>query len=438
MPSTPTTRLRIEKQQLGSNLNTWGETKLNDCFDRLDEAIAGVQAITISGTSTTLTSTNYATDQARKAALVLTGTLSANSTITVPNVEKLYLVVNNTTMGAFSLTIKTSGGTGYALTAGPQWVYCNGTDVYRATPRLDQLPAATAAVALNSQRLTGLGTPSADTDAATKKYVDDAVFGVTAGSLPGQTGNAGKFLTTDGSAVSWGTPAYPVSSVNSKTGVVTLGADDIAASATRLWFTTTQQTKLSGIASGATANSTDAVLLARANHTGTQATSTITGLDTTLAGLAPLANPALTGTPTAPTATAGTNSTQIATTAFVTTNYAALAANNTFTKAVRGSVQALTDAASIAMDASLGNYFSVTLGGNRTLANPSNLVVGQGGSIIITQDATGSRTLAFGTSWKFAGGTAPTLSTTAGAVDRLDYLVVSGSSIHAALTKDIK
>jgi hypothetical protein len=88
MVSTPTTRLRLEKQSLGSNLNVWGDTKLNDALDRVDEAIGGVQAITISGAATTLTSTNYATDQARKAALVLTGTLSANSTITVPHADR--------------------------------------------------------------------------------------------------------------------------------------------------------------------------------------------------------------------------------------------------------------------------------------------------------------------------------------------------------------
>lgn len=77
------------------------------------------------------------------------------------------------------------------------------------------------------------------------------------------------------------------------------------------------KTKLDGIATGATANSADATLLARANHTGTQAISTVTGLQTALDAKAPLASPALTGTPTAPTAAGGTNTTQVATTAFV-------------------------------------------------------------------------------------------------------------------------
>lgn len=82
-------------------------------------------------------------------------------------------------------------------------------------------------------------------------------------------------------------------------------------------FTTALQTKLDGIAVGATANQTDAFLLSRANHTGTQAISTVSGLQAALDAKAALASPAFTGTPSAPTAAGGTNSTQLATTAFV-------------------------------------------------------------------------------------------------------------------------
>lgn len=93
-------------------------------------------------------------------------------------------------------------------------------------------------------------------------------------------------------------------------------------------YTTAEQTKLSGIATGATANSTDAFLLSRANHTGTQAISTVTNLQSSLDAKAPLASPALTGTPTAPTAAAGTNTTQLATTAFVASAVTAAGATN--------------------------------------------------------------------------------------------------------------
>lgn len=105
-----------------------------------------------------------------------------------------------------------------------------------------------------------------------------------------------------------------------------------------------------------------------------------------------------------------------------------------FTAAQRGAISALTDGATITPDFAVANNFSVTLGGNRTLANPTNLTAGQSGSIFITQDGTGSRTLAFGSYWDFIGGTAPTLSTTASAVDRIDYVVRTTGSIHAVFT----
>lgn len=106
----------------------------------------------------------------------------------------------------------------------------------------------------------------------------------------------------------------------------------------------------------------------------------------------------------------------------------------TFSVAQRGAISALTDGATITPDFAAGNNFSVTLGGNRTLANPTNLTAGQSGSIFISQDGTGSRTLAYGSYWDFIGGTAPTLTTTASAVDRIDYVVRSSTSIHAVFT----
>ena len=114
-----------------------------------------------------------------------------------------------------------------------------------------------------------------------------------------------------------------------------------------------------------------------------------------------------------------------------TTTVAGLAVAQSFTKAQRGSVVALTDAATIAVDLSLGNNFSVTLAGNRTLGDPTNVTAGQSGVIVVTQDGTGSRTLAYaGTKWKFAGGTAPTLTAgSGGAVDVLAYYVESATRI---------
>ena len=109
-----------------------------------------------------------------------------------------------------------------------------------------------------------------------------------------------------------------------------------------------------------------------------------------------------------------------------------------FTAAQRGTVSALTDGSTITPDFAAANNFSVTLGGNRTLANPTNLTAGQSGIITITQDGTGSRTLAYGSYFKFANGTAPTLTTTASAVDVLAYYVESSTRITARLIGDVK
>ena len=113
--------------------------------------------------------------------------------------------------------------------------------------------------------------------------------------------------------------------------------------------------------------------------------------------------------------------------------YGLLDGAQTWTQGQRGEITALTDGATITPDFANSNNFSVTLGGNRTLANPTNLVAGQSGCIWITQDGTGSRTLAYGSQWDFAGGTAPTLSISASAVDCLVYAVQSSTRITTSL-----
>jgi hypothetical protein len=105
-------------------------------------------------------------------------------------------------------------------------------------------------------------------------------------------------------------------------------------------------------------------------------------------------------------------------------------------------LQGLTDAATVAVDMSLSNNFNLlmtsTIGNTRVLGQPSNQVAGQSGSIFVTQDGTGSRALTYHGDWKWAGGTAPTLSTAANAVDRIDYIVAAANKIHAVATLDVK
>ena len=152
---------------------------------------------------------------------------------------------------------------------------------------------------------------------------------------------------------------------------------------------------------------------------------------------APLASPTFTGTPAAPTASAGTNTTQIATTAYVQAeSFAKTNVAQSFTKGQRGTPVALTDASSVAVDLSLGNNFTLlctsSVGSTRALANPTNAVAGQSGLITITQASGGGNALTFSSNYKFAGGSgqAPSLTTaTGGAVDVLPYSVKSATEI---------
>lgn len=101
-------------------------------------------------------------------------------------------------------------------------------------------------------------------------------------------------------------------------------------------------------------------------------------------------------------------------------------------------IVSLTDGVNIAVDFNAGQNFAVQLAGNRTLESPTNCVAGQTGSIFVIQDGTGGRTLSYGTNWKFAGGTAPTLSTAISAVDRIDYIAYTSTAVQAIATLDVK
>jgi len=128
------------------------------------------------------------------------------------------------------------------------------------------------------------------------------------------------------------------------------------------------------------------------------------------------------------------NGTSAFTAATAGTDYVAPGTATTFTAAQRGAYNVLTDGATITPDFAVANMFRVQLGGNRTLANPTNLVEGQSGSIDIFQDNTGSRTLSYQWGWDFVGGVAPTLSTGARAKDKIVYQVDVAKSSTVTIT----
>ena len=116
MASSYTANNGIEKIGTGEQAGTWGATT-NTNFDILDRAINGVGAITLSGTTHTLTTTDGALSDGHFKVLVFGGTLSATNTVTIsPNdQDKLYFVFNNTS-GSQSIIIKQ--GSGATVTVG--------------------------------------------------------------------------------------------------------------------------------------------------------------------------------------------------------------------------------------------------------------------------------------------------------------------------------
>lgn len=140
MASSQTTRNRLEKQTAGENSNTWGD-RFNSYFaDLLDFAIDGMTSFTLSGTKT-LSANNYAVDEARARFLNITS--GTGGTVTIPNVEKVYIVRNNT---SGTVTFTTGSGTTADVATGQwQWVVCVAGNVVYSTSFVH--PAALGTIA---------------------------------------------------------------------------------------------------------------------------------------------------------------------------------------------------------------------------------------------------------------------------------------------------
>ena len=102
------------------------------------------------------------------------------------------------------------------------------------------------------------------------------------------------------------------------------------------------------------------------------------------------------------------------------------------TKGTIGEVSALGNiSGDTTLDFKTANNFSMTLTGTSRLMNPTTLVAGQSGVLFISQDSNGSRLLSYQDYWDFSDGTAPTLSTTAAAVDMIAWIARSSTKISA-------
>ena len=171
--------LGIILQATGENSGTWGE-RTNVNLQRLDNAIGGIANLAITGATTLAFSTNsdtttYTTEAGRAAILVLSGTPGSTTTITLPNVEKQYLVNNGTdsvmtfTAGAGASTVNVSSGS-------KTLIYVDGSD----------------------EVIEGISATEPGGSDKQIQFNNNGVFG-------GITmGTAGQVLTTDGTTASFG------------------------------------------------------------------------------------------------------------------------------------------------------------------------------------------------------------------------------------------
>jgi hypothetical protein len=133
MASSFSTDLKLELMVTGENAGTWG-TKTNTNLNLLQQAVAGYQEVSIAGgaQTTALVMTDAALSNARNAVIKLTGTITGNQVVTIPDgIEKVYTIYNGTT-GAFTVQFKTVSGTGVTFSTtnkGAILVYSDGTNV---------------------------------------------------------------------------------------------------------------------------------------------------------------------------------------------------------------------------------------------------------------------------------------------------------------------
>ena len=198
MASTYSTSLGLELIGQGEQSGTWGITTNNNFGTLVEQAITGVQSITMSNATYTMTTYQGASDESRNAVLVLGGTNLAPQNLIAPGVEKVYLISNQS---GNAVTIKTSGGNGATIAnGGYAQVYCDGTNFYNATPSGNNVSGNLAVTGnITANNVTATNNVTANTISATN-YV-----GVTGRIIQAvQVQNGTQSSTTGGSYAATG------------------------------------------------------------------------------------------------------------------------------------------------------------------------------------------------------------------------------------------
>ena len=184
MPSTYTTRNRLEKIATGEKLNIWGESQNAGTLDPLDQTLDGVGTVDL-GNATTfdLTTATYVkngeADTARCRVLEFSNANAAGTLVTILGVQKVYFIRN---LSANPITIAPTGGVVATVRGGQKtWVYSNGTNCYALNdPTLDQILPPAGTVNLGAQKMQSSAAPTTGNDFVNKTYAD-AIITVASG-----------------------------------------------------------------------------------------------------------------------------------------------------------------------------------------------------------------------------------------------------------------
>jgi microcystin-dependent protein len=199
MASTYSPSLKLELIGSGDQSGTWGNTTNKNLGDLLEQAITGVQSITMVNANYVLTNYNGVLDEARNAVLVVSGTNSAIRQIVAPLVEKLYVIYNNTS-GGYAITIGGVSGTTVTIPNGvTAQVYCDGTNFYSSqTGSAGNFTVNGALTASGNLAVTGTSTLTGNVAMAGDLAVTGATTftGIPSGPTAAQGDNTTQLATT--------------------------------------------------------------------------------------------------------------------------------------------------------------------------------------------------------------------------------------------------